>query len=302
MKRYFSKLILLLLIILFMSILKFSIFAFGESNNLAWIIEPELEYDNIYYCSVCRYNLFGIEPELFTDFNISFFESDENILNFKNNISKFKVDNSAYISVGHGFSTDLYFYDEEKEIFAVYSSSESGAGLEYYTPDDFTSAYDRLIAVRTANSEKLAIDDEKRRLDEAYIGGKYALMYGKSFVTGFIYDDYKSRGSRHTVSDLIDMKFGGKWGVIDKNGNTAISFLFDDIEFLDDNAAFVKYENKYGVINLRQTIAVSPETPVRPPATGRGVSIHFFILLLVSAVILKTKTKKYKFINRGEKL
>ena len=268
--------------------------AYDGTGNLVWLIEPGLEYDRIFYCAWCRMNLFGTEPEARADFDISCFDNDENILNFKTNLNKFMYDNgSAYVSVGHGYSTQFYFFDEAKEIFLVYWVGDGGAGLEYYTNSGFLPG-NRLTAIRKIDSEKIKTEEndwgeEEYYLDDASIGGKYALMYGGKFITDFIYEDYESRGSRYTVSDLIDVQFNGKIGIVDKNGSVAIPFLFDDIEFIDDNTAFAKYDGKYGVLALRRTMLSSS------PKTGDNISIHIFTLLCISVILIRLRyNKSYK--------
>lgn len=255
--------------------------AYSESSGFVWIIEPELEYDRIYYCGIC--NLFGEEPR--GNINTASVGHDPDLSNVKTHLiefSRYYDDNSAYVCVGHGFSTNQYFYDDEKkEIFVIYSAGDSGAQLNHYTLNEFKEHFpvfffeSCLIPIRKVDSEKIEMD-ESWSLDYTYIGDKYALMYGDEFITGYIYDDYKSRGNRYSVNDLIDMQLNGKWGIIDKNGNAVMPFVFEDIEFINDDAAFVKYEGKYGVLDVKSTIFAF----VSSPTTSDGVSVYIFVVLL----------------------
>lgn len=185
---------------------------------------------------------------------------------------------------------------KNKEVFVIYWSGDGGAGLKYCTFNDFMKNFNetRLIPIRRIDSEKIEFDNEDPSswiLDYTYIGDKYALMYGGKFISGFIYDDYESRGSRYTVSDIIDMQSNGKFGIIDKYGKVAVPFLFDDVEFIDDNNAFVKYNGKYGVLDVRSTMI---EFAGSPP-TGESPSIYIVILSftsLISILFLKLKIRK----------
>ena len=92
--------------------------------------------------------------------------------------------------------------------------------------------------------------DEENNTDydfsDAQIGDKYAVAYNGTFVTDFIYDER----DENTASDKIAVKLGDKWGVLDKDGNTLKPFEFDHITLIDDDAAFAKYNGKYGILNI----------------------------------------------------
>jgi hypothetical protein len=263
------------------------------NDSLVWLIEPEFEYERIFYCAGCSYNLFGAMPEFRMESDINDFNSDENIKNFKANLDRFNYYGSAFISEGHGMSTIRFFFDEKKEIFVVYRTVEGGINLSYYTIHDFSDNYiprvpvNYLIPVRQIDSEKIIPPDQNESeewydLSEA-VGEKYALMYGEIFITDFIYDNYEPRGSGYAVNDLIDMQLNGKWGIIDKNGNVAIPFLFDDIEFLNDDIAFAKYGGKYGVLDLRNTITIiAGDSPV----TDDNMLINIIYILIISVILI----------------
>lgn len=283
LSKYFLAVSLILLFI-FIPASSAATYDESEKNSFVWIIKPEFEYENIYYCGAC--NLFGKSPG--GNINTSGFEHDTDLLNIETHLIEFKYydyNESAYVCVGHGFVTSEYFYDENKEIFVIYYGSDGGAGLMYYTLNDFKSNWlfnkNTLIPIRKADSEKVEFD-ERLGLDYTYVGDKYAIMYGDKFITGFVYDDYKSRGNRYSVNDLIDMKLNGKWGIVNKNGNVAMPFIFDDIEFINDEAAFAKYEGKYGVLDMKNTLIEF----VKAPSTGRSFSIYIFISLSIFIILI----------------
>ena len=283
MKR--KILFLFLAIILLFAIMPVSSISAAD-NKLVWLIEPELEYDWIRYCKHC---------DVLRNKNVSQIREIINEYDYQKDGSGF------WLADGHGYGTAIYFYDEEKNIIAVHYSSESGGGIDYYSFDEFiinnSTNRDKnwLIPVRKANSEKMVKDESTgwAELDENYIGDKYALFYGDKFITGFIYDDYDSRGVRHMPNDLIDMKLNGKYGIIDKNANTAIQFIFDDIEFINDNIAFAKYNGKYGILDVEKTILAVNNT--KSPATGENNMICVFSLLFIfSFLIIKNKFYREK--------
>ena len=215
-----------------------------DETSIVWKVEPELEYNNIYYCSNCN---------LLKDADISDIKTIIETLYHSD-------DGAIYICGGHGGITREFFIDEAKELYIIYESSDGGVQVYYYTLDEFKNWTNypyyasSLNAFRRIDSEKI-IEHEydnvvyEYDLSGAYLDEKYALVQETKFITDFIYDDYKSRG-RYRSSNFIDFKLNDKWGIVDKNGNTLIQFIFDDIEFINDRYAFAKYNGKYGVLDM----------------------------------------------------
>jgi len=291
MKKYF----LILILILFILTPVLAVAAASDiTENLVWLTEPWFEYDNIWFCYHCAVNgLLGSRADMLSDM--------KTILdNYYN-----QEDNSVLLCIGHCGGTAEYFYDGEKEVFVLYDGLE----LEYYTVGEFIKYWDNwswdsplltLTPVRRTDSEKIKLD-ETGFPDPEYIGDKYALIYGDKFITDFIYDDYKTKTSWLIVNDLIDVKLNGKWGIIDKTGNIAIPFIFEDIEFIDEKTAFAKYDGKYGVLDVRNTIANIKNLEIfenieSSPKTGDSNLIY--IMILVISVIL-TRGIKNKCLYSG---
>ena len=257
----------------------------AADNKLVWLIEPELEYDWIRYCKHC---------DVLRNKNVS------QIREIIDEYDYYKNGGGFWLAAGHGYGTAEYFYDDEKNIIAVYTHNECGGGIDYYSIDEFiinNTIYrgeNWLIPIRKANFEKFILEEFDGgwvSIDKDYIG-KYALFYGDKFITGFIYEDYESRGVRHMPNDFIDMKLNGKYGIIDKTGKTAIDFIFDDIEFIDDNIAFAKYDGKYGILEFQKTIA---NNKIKSPQTGENNMIYILILLFISSgLIIKIKNNREK--------
>ena len=276
----------LLLVFVFLFMFALQIASYGTNGEPVWLVEPTLEYNYIYYCGAC--NLFGTEP--LGNINTDGVERDPNLLNVEANLAKYKYENgSAYVSVGHGMTTSWYFYDANNDGFIICSSGDGGGSIEYFTRDEFVNEiyWNRMIAVRETNvdlseinGEYLPGDDDAiwHSIFESQDGNKYALMYGGRFITGFVYDDFKSRGNRYMPRDFIDVNSNGKWGIADKNGN-ATAFFFEDIEFINGDFAFAKYNGKYGVLDLKATLQINA------PATG-GSGIFSLVVLAIAAAIL----------------
>ena len=280
MKRGF---LLVFALILIFAIMPISSTAASDSG-LVWLIKPEFEYGSINYCKHC---------DIFKDKSVS---------EMRKLIKEYYYEdyNIVFLAEGHGYGTEEYFYDEEKNIIAVYSHNESGGGVDYYSFDEFVKNNGEyrdenwLIPVRKANSEKMIKEEHDDggwiEFDENYVGDKYALFYDGKFITGFIYEDYEPAGYRYHPNDFIDLKLNGKWGIVDKTGKAAIQFMFDDIEFINDNIAFARYKGKYGILDFQKTIANDTKNP---PVTGENNSIYLLILLPVSAVLI-IKNKFYR--------
>jgi hypothetical protein len=199
------------------------------------------------------------------------------------------------ICVGHGFTTWEYFYDESADIFVISHTQSGPPVIDFYSSDEFLKAYPllryRLTAVKTADSENIikmneTFNDEE--INEEAVGDKYALMYGGEFISDFIYDDFDSRGNRYIPNNLTDVKLGGKFGIVNEHGNTVIPFLFDDVEFINDAAVFVKYNGRYGVLDVKNTLTESGTSP----RTGNGFAIYICIPLCIFAVLTGKRVRK----------
>ena len=237
-------------------VLGFVIALTGEAapskNELVWIVEPTLSYNIIFYCQDC--DLFN-QYEFKRETNLSDMGAKLNEL-----ISKFDYDSeNLYLSGGHGGGETDYKYDEKKGLYGYYYTDEGDSEFIMRQRNDFFQEPDHVnkpLAFKKIDSDKVkTFIDEVYNTDydfsDAQIGDKYAVAYNGTFVTDFIYDER----DKNTASDKIALKLGDKWGVLDKDGNTLIPFEFDHITFIDDDAAFAKYNGKYGILNVKRTAA-----------------------------------------------
>lgn len=89
-------------------------------------------------------------------------------------------------------------------------------------------------------------------------GEKYSVYNHskKMMVTGFDFEDIK-----FYEDGYIPCKKDGKWGYLDKDGNVAIDFVFDDASTVYDNKAWVAYNGLYGVLDIEKALELREEAP-----------------------------------------
>jgi hypothetical protein len=267
----------------------------NDLEGIHWIIEPILNYDNIFYCSWCDY-----------------LKDVADISEIKTIIERYDWhDGTVYISDAHGIGTSEYFIDKEKNVFAIYSHSEGGVSLNYYTFDEFdkhmkyyySNYANSLIVFRKIDSSSQSeFNDYDSILNKKYIGDKYALAQGTKFITDFIYDDCKLRGNRYSSNNFKDFKLNNKWGIIDKNGKVIIPFIFDDIELIDENRVFVKYNGKYGIIDIEKSIrSIDIEVTITEIVPLKYDSVNSFSEGMAAVMLGSGKNMKWGFIDKTGK-
>jgi len=213
----------------------------NEINNISWIVAPELEYDSIYRCHYC--DLFG-------------FEHDGDILDPKTGLVTKDKNIIGNGWGGHGIGHSELLYDKAKELYVMYSTDVGDEYLTICPANEFAETLpfsyytESMIALRKIDSAKIKeIESEwgfiEYDLSKAYIGEKYALAFGSTFITDFIYE-----GLASNIEEAFAVKLNGKWGIVGKFGNTISPFVFDDILFIDKATAFAKYNGKYGIIEI----------------------------------------------------
>ena len=211
-----------------------------DENGFAWRVEPTLEYKSIFYCPDC--DVFSIDQEKKLDAKTGMVINDE-------------------IHGGHGGSGSNYLYDEKKKLYGCYTFGEGEESFDMLTGDDFLERDGiKLRAFQKIDSEKVIVTEEdwgpSYAFSKAYINKKYALAYGITFVSDFIFDDISESYSLHNnwrIIDLFALRLNGKWGVLDKEGNAVVPFCFEDILLIDEKTAFAKYNGKYGILDINKT-------------------------------------------------
>jgi hypothetical protein len=226
-----------------------------SDTGLAWLVEPTLSYDSIDYCQHC---------DVFNNYEFEQHADSSNIGTKLNALrrAEFSDVGSLWLCWGHGGGYPNYMYDEKTGLYGAYYSDEDGQSFTMQQRSDFFQQNPHRVN-RPLAFQKIDIDKVKTSVNydghewltdydfsDAYISSKYAIAYNGAFVTDFIYDDY----DRNTFFDTIAVKLNNKWGILDKNGNISVSFEFDHITFIDENTAFAKFNGRYGVLDIRETI------------------------------------------------
>jgi len=165
-----------------------------------------------------------------------------------------------------------WLYDESNNFYGYYGTNEEYSPSDFkmfthaafvkmleemywYSPDitDSLRAFRKIDAskVKQAESEWFDSSVYEYDLSEAYIGDKFAVAYGMDFVTDFIFDYEVWKRTNSPIKNFIAVKSGGKWGVINKNGDIAVPFELDDIIFSGEDTAFALYNGKYGILEIK---------------------------------------------------
>ena len=225
-------------------------------DEFTWAISPTFEHQNISFC-VCN-------P--LADVDLSDVSSVRAILNDFNN----PYDNTVFLCFGHGFTVTKHFFAEDEDVFVKFEGNYSvGDKLTLFTREEFISRPHHTIGADYSNHLYLMrkIDLNKVHVTESIFGneiikaydlssayyGKYAVVRGNEFITDFIFDYNIGRANwdtRYTSTQIIRLQLGDRWGILDRNANTILPFIFDDIELISDYFAFAKYDGMYGIINI----------------------------------------------------
>ncbi|MCL1792253.1 MAG: WG repeat-containing protein [Oscillospiraceae bacterium] len=215
-------------------------------KGISWTVEPAFSYEYVYYCPAC--DLFGPDGHG---------QTGDDAIDPKT--GKLKPDKEIAKGGwgGHGIWTSHWLYDEANNLYGYLFESEGGDEYAMHTKSELLELHpwmaDVLLAFRKIDSGKLKGEETDwgeiaYDLANAYQGDKYAFAYGLDFVTDFIYG-YDIYGE-NDPADKVSVQLGGKWGVIDRNGETLLPFVFEHILFIDENTVFAKYEGKYGIITV----------------------------------------------------
>ena len=186
-----------------------------DIQGVTWLVPPTFEYEEVLYCPFHGFLALGG------------YWIDE------------KTGEETGESCGHGVGWTAFLYDAHKNLFGADSSNEQDSSFEFYSKEEFEAEY----YVYMDNVNPFYGFD-----DDAY-NDKIAIAYGCDFITDFIYD--KAEHWRR-LNDIIAVAIEDKWGILDKEGNIAVPFVFDHAISIDNTTAFAKYEGLYGIISLTQ--------------------------------------------------
>lgn len=149
------------------------------------------------------------------------------------------------------------------------SGSMHGWSFEAYTPTNITEK----MIVPIVNEQYVTTGHAMIDLDGSYLGD---LSESMSYRNGSFVNDYyvvsdgtyasvvHAGGGQNVATEYQDAKYyedgycpvkkSGKWGYIDQNGKEVTDFIFDDVSTIYNGYAWVKYQEKYGIINIVNTL------------------------------------------------
>jgi hypothetical protein len=208
-----------------------------DDSGIAWIVEPTLEYEYVFYCLTCGYTA--------------------NFFTYVLNESTGQIDGNH---LGHGgFSDAEWLYDSENGMIGIriFGWDEE---IIIHAIDQFSTyfSYGALKYARQIDSANIIKEEHgwytTYILGEKYENSKYAIMYGSTLLTDFIYDRPDNLCGYFAYKNAIPVSREGKWGFINTMGDLIIPLIFDHAASSNGEIAFVKINGKYGIIDVRSTI------------------------------------------------
>lgn len=130
-------------------------------------------------------------------------------------------------------------------------------------------------------------NNNMKKIEELKSGKVYD---GKGFVKLYSYDEakyYTLEGEEKTNKELLPNNIlfanvkNGKWGFVDKQGNTKVAYEYDDVtEFNEYGFAGIKLDGKWGVIDKSGNIIVQPiytieQKNTEPKFLGKYYEINY---------------------------
>jgi len=213
----------------------------SKNYTLVWKVEPTLEYDFIYHCC--------------------FFSTGDHGGEFIDSTTGLIIDWPQDLAFGHGPNLG-WVYDPEVSLLG-FGGVGDYSGMWLLPINEWREEFPNideeqgLMIVQMVDSSMRNVTEigNEYLSDDAH-SGKFAVMLNGTFITDFIFDGGSVRSANVGVLNYtIPMRIGSTWGLIDKNGNVVIPFLFEHIVRIDDDSAFARYNGRYGILNIPLTIA-----------------------------------------------
>lgn len=227
--------------------------AFRDSE-LVWTVAPTLEYDSMLFHP--DYGFLAATPN-----------NEEFVIDEKTGetLREFIATGGLRTPFEYGYypKTGAFFYFEEYE----------------QNPEKTD------VVIRESQNTALAVYEVEwygeYKIFDAKEGGKYAIFCNGEFVSDFVYDlviggdstAFVKQNDKYALADgsgnlvtefifddvalttkgYIAVKKGSAWGFVDASGKEMIPFIFDHALNIDADTAFVKYNGKYGVLDVKKT-------------------------------------------------
>ena len=231
-------------------------------ESIVWLVQPELEYNSIVRCGF---------PAPFCG---AFLDGEDRSIAI-NPQTGLPEKHCCWTGIGpSGMVITPFVYDPQRGLFG--NSARWVKGGEFRKGGGFTEGrMGRLypleeimgdeeckfcyivnhskmfIAVESVDS---SLRETRESCDRGVIfltgdagSGKFALMYNRGFVTDFIFNEAIRINSSHFAVRMED-----RWGVMSKNGEIVLPFVFEGFLPINSYTAFAKYDDGFGILDLRE--------------------------------------------------
>ncbi len=197
-----------------------------------WVIKPKLDYSLIVF-----------DP---------FAQNYQGIINYKDGESHYVISSETGEETGESILGDsigiMPFCDPQQNILGTRTYTTWGQQL--YGEGDITqldSIADIESVIKTHQKIATLIPLQKADFSSATsFSNKYALANTNDIITDFIYDDVDGYYNTSTFAVCKN----NKWGFINDKGEQIIDFVFDGAVSIETGKAFVKQNDKWGIIKI----------------------------------------------------
>jgi len=169
------------------------------------------------------------------------------------------------------FGHPSYGYGYHRNI-GMFPTAEFASVIRGFFTDDqvinwLESQTSGLLVVQSVDSSRRTTENawgeqEWWNLSDDAFSGRFALMYNRELVTDFIFDGGQPWWHRFTFDgggagrnrNFIPVIRDGNWGMVNRNGNTVLPFVFENLILIDENTAFARVNGRYGILDLNASM------------------------------------------------
>ena len=128
--------------------------------------------------------------------------------------------------------------------------------LQYYAPKLGIENYSTEFSDKKAIFEDMIIIEENRK----YGVVKLQVVNGVLKTNAVLEPKYEDIRYLPATTDFI-VKSNGKYGIVNKNAETKVRYVYDDIKTMDNKNGLylVKQNNSYGVVDINGNVLIAPE-------------------------------------------
>jgi hypothetical protein len=213
-------------------------------HGFTWLVEPVLEHEMVAYCSHCDvYYWFDSDDY---DLEVDYIPP-----------IKREIDRTTGLLTGETYPNHstyefpggiVWLYDPDLDLFGWYQWHWD-VTLVLKPMSEFAEHFpDEVDTIKPVWRVDTAMFEENN-FDWDGVWTGTAIAYGNEFLTDFI-NGMSAAGRRQNIICLIDDD--RQFGIMDKNGEMIIPFMFSWITLIDENTAFARLERDdfWGIINF----------------------------------------------------